>query len=86
MMTREKRLTWKRTKRNANSARKRWLRNRNMTPQWRPGREKLSSLRARIATIAAMPLRGVRTRLDDPKPTPQRKGFFARIIHRVIKH
>lgn len=80
------RLQTKRTRRNALARRKKWLRNRGMSPSWRPTRATWRQRYAEVAAANALPLRGVHADLRDtiPKSTVAKKpGFFARLFRRV---
>jgi hypothetical protein len=80
------RLQTKRTRRNALSKRKRWLRNRGMSPSWKPTRRTWNEIYREVAAANALPLRGVRADLRStiPKSTVAKKqGFFARLFRRV---
>jgi hypothetical protein len=73
----------KRTQRNLNSKRKRWLRNRGMSPSYKftiiPWRERYAALDAAYAR----PLRGVRADLRStiPKSTvPKKQSLASRLV------
>lgn len=86
MLTREKRLTLKRTRRNAWSKKKRTFRNRGMSPQFKFRRIGIKARRASVMAASALPLRGVRADLRSTIPAskvPLKKGFFARLFRRT---
>jgi hypothetical protein len=79
------RLQLKRTNRNTNFKRKRRLRNRGMSPSWKPTRRTWNEVYQDVEAANSRPLRGVHADLRStiPKSTvPKKQGFFSRLFRR----
>jgi hypothetical protein len=79
-----KRVEVKREKRNRESKRKKWLRRRGMSPQWREGRLGKKGKAKQMAIAQSIPLRGVKADLRSTLPKvekmPRKMGLGKRIV------